>query len=119
MTDVLTRARQSFATAQELGVKIAAGFDADSAEDQGKNARELTAMTKLGLPSTEAIRAATVNAAELLGKSEDVGSIEKGKFADMIAVSGDPVTDIIELERVRFVMKGGTVVRNDLERKPN
>jgi imidazolonepropionase-like amidohydrolase len=119
MTDVLTRARQSFAIAQELGVKIAAGFDADSAEDQGRNARELTAMTKLGLPATEAIRAATVNAAELLGRSEDVGSIEKGKFADLIAVSGDPLADITELERVRFVMKGGTVVRNDFERKPN
>jgi len=119
MTEVLTRARQSFASAQELGVKIAAGFDADSAEDQGKNARELTAMTRLGLPATAAIRAATVNAAELLGKLEDVGSIEKGKLADMIAVSGDPVADITELERVRFVMKGGTVVRNDLERKPN
>ena len=71
-------------------------------------------MTKLGLPAAETLRAATVNAAELLGKSDDLGSIEKGKFADLIAVSGDPLTDITEVERVKFVMKSGVVVRNDL-----
>ena len=114
MTAVLARARQSFATAQELGVKIASGFDASDVEQQGKNARELIAMTKLGLPPLETLRAATVNAAELLGTSDDVGTIENGKFADLIAVSGDPLTDITEVERVKFVMKGGTVVRNDL-----
>src|SRR6266481_9530501 len=75
MTDVLARARQNFATARELGVKIAAGFDASEADQQGKNARELIAMTKLGLPAVETLRAATVNAAELLGKSDDVGTI--------------------------------------------
>jgi imidazolonepropionase-like amidohydrolase len=71
-------------------------------------------MTKLGLPAVETLRAATVNAADLLGMSDDVGTIEKGKFADLIAVSGNPLTDITEVERVKFVMKGGTVVRNDL-----
>jgi imidazolonepropionase-like amidohydrolase len=114
ITGVLTRAHQSFATAQELGVKIAAGFDASDVDTQGKNARELIAMTKLGLPAVETLRAATVNAADLLGMSDDVGTIEKGKFADLIAVSGNPLTDITEVERVKFVMKGGTVVRNDL-----
>jgi imidazolonepropionase-like amidohydrolase len=94
-------------------VKIASGFDASTPDVQGKNARELIAMTKLGLPAVDTLRAATVNAADLLGKSEDVGSIEKGKFADVIAVSGDPVTDIREVERVKFVMKGGEVIRND------
>jgi imidazolonepropionase-like amidohydrolase len=113
MTEVLARARTNFATARELGVKIAAGFDADSAANQGRNAHELIAMTKLGLPALDTIRAATVNAAELLGKVEDVGSIEKGKFADLIAVPGDPLSDITELERVKFVMKGGAVVKND------
>ena len=59
------------------------------------------------------IRAITVNAAEMLGWQDKVGAIEPGKFADLIAVSGDPVADVSELERVRFVMKNGEVVRND------
>lgn len=113
MGETLTRTRQNLATAQELGVRIASGFDASTADQQGKNAHELIAMTKLGLPAVETLRAATVNAAELLGKSEDEGSIERGKFADLIAVSGDPLADITEVERVKFVMKGGEVVRND------
>lgn len=115
MSDILDRTRQNFVIARELGIKIAAGFDASSADGQGKNARELIAMTKLGMPAAETLRAATVNAAELLGKSDDVGSIEKGKFADLIAVSGDPLADITEVERVKFVMKGGTVVRNEFQ----
>jgi len=69
---------------------------------------------KAGMPPVDVIRAVTVNAAEMLGWSDRIGSIESGKFADLIAVSGDPVADIDELERVRFVMKGGQVVRNDL-----
>jgi imidazolonepropionase-like amidohydrolase len=114
MAETLARMKANFVIARELGVNIAAGFDADSAANQGRNARELIAMTRLGLPAVETIRAATVNAAELLGKSDQVGSIEKGKFADLIAVSGDPVIDITELERVKFVMKGGKVIRDDL-----
>jgi imidazolonepropionase-like amidohydrolase len=121
MAETLARTKANFVIARELGVRIAAGFDADSAASQGKNARELIAMTKLGLPAVDTIRAATVNAAELLGKSDEVGSIEKGKFADLIAVPGDPLSDITELERVKFVMKGGKVIRNDLSGggKPN
>ena len=69
---------------------------------------------KAGMPPVDVIRAVTVNAAEMLGWSDRIGSIESGKFADLIAVSGDPVADIDELERVRFVMKGGQVVRNEL-----
>lgn len=61
----------------------------------------------------QAIRAATSEAATLMGWEERVGSVEPGKFADLVAVSGDPLSDISELERVRFVMKGGQVVRND------
>jgi imidazolonepropionase-like amidohydrolase len=113
MTDVLARARQNFAIARELGVRIANGFDADSADTQGKNARELIAMNKLGLSSIESIRAATANAAELMGRQNKVGSIESGKYADIIGVSGDPLADITQLEHVKFVMKGGQVVKNE------
>ena len=66
------------------------------------------------MQSADILRAATMNAAELLGWQDKVGVIEPGKFADVIAVAGDPLTDITELERVQFVMKGGSVVRNDL-----
>jgi imidazolonepropionase-like amidohydrolase len=66
------------------------------------------------MPALDVIRAVTSNAAEMLGWSDRIGTIEAGKFADLIAVSGDPVTDIGELERVRFVLKGGEVVRNEL-----
>ena len=59
------------------------------------------------------IRAITTNAAEMLGWQDRIGAIEPGKFADLIAIAGDPVADIAELEHVRFVMKGGEVIRND------
>jgi imidazolonepropionase-like amidohydrolase len=74
------------------------------------------ALRDLGLPPLEIIRASTSNAAELLGWQDRVGAIEAGKFADIVAVSGDPLSDVTELERVRFVMKGGTVVKNEFER---
>jgi len=67
-----------------------------------------------GMPSLEVIRSATLNAAELLGWPNAVGAIEPGKYADLIAVEGDPLKDITELLRVRFVMKGGKVARDDL-----
>jgi imidazolonepropionase-like amidohydrolase len=63
----------------------------------------------------QAIQAATTVAAEMMGWQGLIGSIEKGKFADVIAVSGDPLRDITELERVKFVMKGGQVIRNDVK----
>ena len=66
------------------------------------------------MPPIEAIRAATANAADLMGWQDKVGSIQVGNYADVIAVSGDPVADVTELERVRFVMKGGVVVKNDI-----
>jgi imidazolonepropionase-like amidohydrolase len=113
MEEVLQRARQNIPIARELGVKIANGFDPSSAEDHGQNAHEIIAMTKLGLPPIEAIRAATITAADLLGWQGKVGSIEAGYYADIIAVSGDPLADMAELEHVKFVMKGGVVVRNE------
>jgi imidazolonepropionase-like amidohydrolase len=114
MQETVERTRQNISIARELGVKIANGFDPSSAEAHGKNAREIIAMTKLGLPTIEAIRAATTNAADLMGWSDKIGSIEPGKYADIIAVSGDPVADIGELEHVKFVMKGGVIVKNEL-----
>jgi len=65
------------------------------------------------MPALDVIRAITTNAAEMLGWSDRIGSVEPGKFADLIAVAGDPIADISELERVQFVMKEGQVVRND------
>jgi imidazolonepropionase-like amidohydrolase len=64
--------------------------------------------------SLDVIRAVTTDAAELLGWKDRVGAVEPGKLADLVAVSGDPLADITELERVRFVMKNGLVIRNDL-----
>ena len=100
--------------AMSLGVKIAAGFDAAEAEGQGKNANELIALTKRGMPPLEAIRAATMNAAELMGWEDKVGALEPAHYADVIAVEGDPLTDITQLQHVQWVMKGGAVVKESL-----
>ena len=67
------------------------------------------------MPSLNVIRAITSNAAEMLGWQDRIGTIEPGKFADLVAVAGDPIADITEIERVRFVMKGGEVIRNDIQ----
>ena len=67
-----------------------------------------------GMSALDVIRAVTTNAAEMLGWQDRIGAIEPGKFADLVAVAGDPIADITELERVRFVMKDGQVIRNDL-----
>ena len=99
--------QQEVQTGEEPGVKIAAGFDAADPEGQGKNAMELAAMTKRGLTPLEAIQAATINAAELLSWQDNVGAIESGNYADLIAVDGDPLLDITLLQHVNFVMKGG------------
>jgi imidazolonepropionase-like amidohydrolase len=104
--------QQSMHDAIELNVKIAVGFDASSPERQGKNAFELVAMTRRGMAPLVAIRAATVNAAELLGWQDRVGAIEPGKYADLIAVEGDPLSNVALLQNVSFVMKGGTVVKD-------
>ncbi|HUJ30879.1 MAG TPA: amidohydrolase family protein [Candidatus Acidoferrum sp.] len=99
-------------TGKELGVRIADGSDPDSAERHGKNAEELVAMTKRGLTPLDSIRAATVTASDLMGWDDRVGSIEPSKYADLIAVQGDPLTDITVLENVEFVMKGGVVIKS-------
>ena len=91
------------------GVMIASGSDA-GVVPHGENARELEWYVDIGLTEMEAIETATVNAAKLLGEEESLGTIEAGKFADLIAVSGNPLEDISELTDVDFVMKAGTVV---------
>jgi len=81
----------------------------------GTQAKEFEFMVRLGMAPAAALQAATRSAADLMGWQDRVGSIQPGEFADLVAVSGDPPADIAELERVKFVMKGGAVVRNDLK----
>lgn len=110
----LDKLKQTISMAEEIGVKIADGSDPSSPGRHGRNAQELEAMTKRGLTPIEAIRAATVSAADLIGWSEKVGTIEPGKLADIIAVQGDPTVDIKALQKVVFVMKGGLTIENDI-----
>jgi len=100
--------RNNFRKAHEAGVNMAFGSDA-GVYPHGLNARQFAWMVEYGMTPMEAIRAATVNAAELIGWPLDVGRIEQGAFADLIAVRGNPVDDVRLLEDVRFVMKGGRV----------
>lgn len=102
----------SFKKALAAGVKIAFGTDAGSFL-HGTQAIEFEWMTRYGMSPLEAIRSATINAADLLGWSDDIGLLEPGKYADIIAVDASPLADIKQLEHVKFVMKGGEVVRND------
>jgi imidazolonepropionase-like amidohydrolase len=106
---VMPAARQNIARAFKAGVKVAFGTDA-AVYPHGLNGREFAVMVKLGLTAMQSIQSATVNAADLLGWSDRVGSIEPGRFADIIAVNGDPTADVTVLEHVVFVMKGGQVV---------
>ncbi len=109
---VMPAARKNVAHAFASGVKVAFGTDA-AVYPHGLNAHEFAVMVKLGLGPLQAIQAATVNDADLLGWSDKVGTIEPGKWADIIAVDGDPVKDVTTLEHVKFVMKGGEVVKNE------
>jgi Imidazolonepropionase and related amidohydrolases len=102
--------RENFQKAAKAGVKIAYGTDA-GVYPHGWNAKQFAHMVKWGLTPMQAIQAATVNAADLLGWNDKVGVIAPGAFADIIAVDGDPLKDVTELERVRFVMKGGVVYK--------
>ena len=102
----------TFAKAYKAGVKVAFGTDAGVFR-HGVNALEFQYMIEAGMPPLEAIRAATLNAADLLDQKENLGAIETGKLADLVAVEGDPLQDIKVLQRVRFVMKQGAVVKQD------
>ncbi|WP_210114425.1 metal-dependent hydrolase family protein [Hymenobacter elongatus] len=102
----------TFGKAYKAGVKIAFGTDA-SVFRHGVNALEFQYMVEAGMPAYEALRAATVSAAELLGQTESLGTLEAGKLADIVAVEGDPIQDIKAMQRVRFVMKQGVVHRQE------
>ena len=94
------------------GVKVAFGTDA-AVYPHGLNAREFAVYVRLGMTPLQAIQTATVNAADLLGWSDKVGTLDAGKWADLIAVDGDPLQDITTLQHVKFVMKGGAVIKNE------
>jgi len=112
--------KASFQRALKAGVKIAFAVNASGAHGKqpgpyhGEEAVEFATMVEYGMTPLQAIRAATSVAAENIGWADRVGSIEKGKYADFVAVAGNPANDVTELERIKFVMKGGQVVRNDL-----
>ena len=107
---VLPQARVNIGKAIKAGVQVAFGTDA-AVYPHGLNAREFAVLVKLGMTPIQAIRSATVNASQLLGWADKVGTIEAGKLADMIAVDGEPLKDVATLERVQWVMKGGSVVQ--------
>ena len=109
--------RENFQKAVRAGVKVAYGTDA-GVYPHGWNAKQFAHMVRWGATPLQAIQAATVNAAELLGWADRVGAIAPGKLADIIAVAGDPLKDVTVLERVGFVMKGGQVVKDSLTPGP-
>ncbi|GAA4370957.1 amidohydrolase family protein [Hymenobacter saemangeumensis] len=102
----------TFGRAYKAGVKIAFGTDA-SVYRHGVNALEFGYMTEAGMPALEAIRSATLSAAELLGQTANLGSLEAGKLADVVAFDGDPLQDISALMRPKFVMKAGVTYRQE------
>ena len=104
--------QSTFGKAYKAGVKIAFGTDA-GVFGHGKNAREFELMHEAGMPALEAIRSATVHAADLLGQSDKLGTIEPGKAADIIAVEGNPAETIQSMSKVKFVMRDGTVYKNN------
>src|SRR5947207_11510845 len=102
---------EMFRNALKVGVKISFGTDA-AVFPHGQNAKEFALMAGLGMAPVDTLKAATSSDAELLGISEKVGTLEKGKLADVIAMPGDPTVDITATERVSFVMKEGKIIRN-------
>ncbi len=102
--------RQTFQAAVKAGVKMVYGTDG-GVYPNGDNAKQFATMVTWGMTPLQAIQSATVNAAEALGRTADVGAIAVGRYADLIAVSGDPLRDVTLLQRVAFVMKGGEVIK--------
>jgi imidazolonepropionase-like amidohydrolase len=114
-TKMVETEKAAFQLALRKGVKIVLGTDAGGFDWRKLNeAREFEYYVKYGMSPMQSIRTGTSTAAELLGWSDKMGTIEAGKWADLVAVSGDPLKDITELQRVKFVMKGGSVFKNEL-----
>jgi imidazolonepropionase-like amidohydrolase len=101
----------TFRRAMKAGVKIAFGTDAGGFDWKVDPAKEFSSMVKFGMSPAQALRAATATAAELLGMKDSLGTVEAGKLADIVAVPGDPLSDVSLMEKVDFVMKGGVVCR--------
>ena len=114
-TRMLDFHRQAFQAALRAGVKISYGTDAGGYAWDQPLAREFSIMVRLGMTPMQAIKAATSVAAELLGQQQNFGTVEAGRYADLVAVAADPLADISVLERVRFVMKGGVVYKNEAQ----
>lgn len=110
---IIPAAKKNVSKAFRSGVKVALGTDA-GVYPHGENGGEFWSMVQLGLTPTQALQAGTVNAAKLLGWSDRIGSISQGKFADIVAVKGDPVADVTLLQHVQFVMKDGTVYKDEI-----
>jgi imidazolonepropionase-like amidohydrolase len=108
----------NFRRAVAAGVKIAFGTGVGPFP-HGTQTKEFEYMVKFGMTPAQVIRAATIVDAQMMGWDANIGSVERGKFADLVAVCGDPLADISELERVKFVMKGGQLLRNDLNAPGN
>ncbi len=108
--------RENFERAVKAGAKMAFGTDA-GVYPHGDNAKQFFYMVKFGMTPAQAIRAATSSAADLIGRAKDVGTLEPGKFADVIAVTADPLQNVRALENVGFVMKGGVVVKDGITAK--
>lgn len=110
--------RESFRRAHAAGVRIVFGTDA-GVYPHGENGRQFSRMVDFGMTPLQAIQAATLHAAELLGLTDDVGSLAPGNYGDLVAVRGNPLEDVAQLERVAFVMQGGRVVHDELSRRPD
>jgi imidazolonepropionase-like amidohydrolase len=102
--------REGFAKAVKMGVKLAYGTDS-GVYPHGQNAKQFAYMVRYGMTPMQAIQSATIRAAELLGKEGELGSIAPGRFADLVAVEGDPMQGVRVLENVAHVMKGGAVIK--------
>ena len=104
--------RENFRHAYQSGAKMAFGTDS-GVYPHGDNAKQFAKMVEWGMKPADAIQAATINAAALIGMPGKIGVLAPGSYADLIAVGGDPLTDVKVLESVTFVLKGGAVIRND------
>ncbi|HQY06016.1 MAG TPA: amidohydrolase family protein, partial [Lacunisphaera sp.] len=109
--------RENFTKAVKAGAKIAYGTDS-GVYPHGWNGKQFFHMVKWGMTPMQAIQAATTSAADLIGWKDKVGQIAPGFYADLIAVSSDPLADVTALEHVDFVMKGGQIVKNQLTTEP-